>query len=103
MRNILSFSLALSLSPPPSSLFFTRIHAICVCDNADYFYGHIDETITELELSKESEGQPPLRSRDIIDIIEGYKGQGYGKSTDEELGVSSKMSTKLLLRENFPH
>ncbi len=31
-----------------------------------------------------SEGKA-LRSQNIVDIIEGYKGQGYGLSTQEEL------------------
>ena len=66
--------------------FLHRIHAICVSDNADYFYEHIDETIHEVGLSEGYEGRPPVHSRDIIDIIEGYIGQGYGLSTDEELG-----------------
>ena len=57
-----------------------------MCDNADYFHGHIDETIRALGLSEDYKGRTHVRSRDIIDIIEGYKGQGYGRSTDEELG-----------------
>ena len=27
-----------------------------------------------------------VQAGEIIDIIDGYKGQGYGKSTEEELG-----------------
>ena len=62
-----------------------------VCDNADYFHGHIDETLVELGLSKskDTQGRPTVKSRDIIDIVEGYKGRGYGLSTDEELGKYS--------------
>ena len=65
-----------------------RVHAVCVCDNADYFHGHIDETLKEIGLSQsqDTEGRSEVKSKDIINIIEGYKGQGYGLSTDEELG-----------------
>ena len=86
--NSLSLSLSLVL---PSSLLCSRVHAVCVCDNADYFHGHIDETLEELGLlqSQDSQRGAAMKSRDIIDIIEGYKGRGYGLSTDEELGEFS--------------
>lgn len=64
---------------------FSRVHAVCVCDDADYFYQHVDEQLHCLGLIEGANGTP-LRARDMVDIIEGYKGQGYGKSTDEELG-----------------
>ena len=57
---------------------------MCVCDNADYFHGHIDECLKEMGLTTNSVGQP-LQSGDMVDIIEGYKGRGYGLSTEEEL------------------
>lgn len=80
---------------------FCRVHAVCVCDNADYFHGHIDETLDELGLSNiDSEGRSAVHSRDIIDIIEGYKGRGYGLSTDEELGM---FSFPQLCRSRRPH
>ena len=58
---------------------------MCVCDNADYFYEHIDKQLEEFGL-KDPPGNA-LHSRDLVDIIEGYKGRGYGLSTDEELGI----------------
>ena len=57
---------------------------MCVVDCADYFYDCIDEILEMLGL-KNAEGKP-LRSRDILDIIEGYIGKGYGLSTSEEQG-----------------
>ena len=66
-------------------LLFYRVHAVCVCDTADYFYNHIDEHLEVYGLTKDSEGKP-LKAREMVDIVEGYKGLGYGKSTDEELG-----------------
>ena len=62
-----------------------RVHAVAVCDTADYFYNHVDEQLGEYGLTKDAEGKP-LKARDLVDIIEGYKGLGYGRSTDEELG-----------------
>ena len=65
--------------------FYSRIHAICVCDNSSYFYGHIDQQLESMGLARTSTGQPRLRAADIIDIIDGYKGRGYSLSTDDEL------------------
>ena len=67
-----------------------RIHAVCVCDDAAHFHEAIDAILTKLGLSEGSEGRPAVRSRDIVDIIEGYEGRGYGLSTDEELGIVVK-------------
>ena len=88
--------LSLTLSPPPPSL--SSVHAVCVCDNADYFHGHIDETLEELGLSQpqNTQGGPAVKSRDIINIIEGYKGRGYGLSTDKELGEFCNQHFQLL-------
>lgn len=55
-----------------------RIHGVSVCDNADYFYNHVDTSIKEYGLEN-------VNARDICHVIDGYKGKGYGKSTDEEL------------------
>jgi len=56
-----------------------RVHGVCVCDDAAYFLGHIDEHLKDLGL----EG---VKASDITSVIEGYKGRGYGLSTDSELG-----------------
>ena len=64
-----------------------RIHAVSVCDNAEHFHKAIDAILNKLGLSQGVEGgRCGLKSRDIVDIIDGYKGQGYALSTDEELG-----------------
>eukprot|EP00041_Stephanoeca_diplocostata_P032088 m.1017693 g.1017693 ORF g.1017693 m.1017693 type:complete len:401 (+) comp24084_c0_seq50:137-1339(+) len=65
------------------------IHAIAVCDDPDYFYGHIDETIQELGLY-ESHG---WRARDLIHVVDGFKGRGYGLSTPTELQDLYEVST----------
>lgn len=55
-----------------------KIHGVCVCDNAEYFYQHVDELI-------EDYGITGVKGSDICDIIDGYKGRGYAKTTDEEM------------------
>ena len=47
-------------------------------DNAAYFYNKINEDVRT--------GGIDVRVEDIIDIIDGYKGGGYGVSTQHELG-----------------
>jgi D-cysteine desulfhydrase family pyridoxal phosphate-dependent enzyme len=56
-----------------------RVHAINVCDDADYFYRSIDLLLTQL--------QPNVQARDIIDIIDGHKGLGYAISHRDELAL----------------
>lgn len=59
---------------------FCRVHAVIVCDDAKYFHDHVNETLNELGLTD-------VRSEEILDIIEGYKGRGYGLSMQDELGL----------------
>ena len=54
-----------------------QIHAINVCDDAAYFYQRIDEIFSSL--------QAPIKARDALAIIDGYKGLGYSISSPEEL------------------
>ncbi|XP_066267865.1 uncharacterized protein [Branchiostoma lanceolatum] len=55
-----------------------RIHAVAICDDAAYFHRHINATLQEIGLTD-------VRSEDIVDIIEGYRGRGYALSTKKEL------------------
>ena len=63
----------------------TRLHAICVCDNADFFYHRIDEELQGYGLTTDKDGKP-LNARDLVNIVDGYKGKGYAMNTEEELG-----------------
>ncbi|HAA53152.1 MAG TPA: D-cysteine desulfhydrase family protein [Myxococcales bacterium] len=65
-------SLGAALSAPQ-----TRVHAVNVCDDADYFYAHVDQVLTTLGVSSQA--------RDILDMVDGYKGLGYAISQDKEL------------------
>ena len=53
-------------------------NAVNVSDNAAYFYNKINEDLRR--------GEIDVKAEDIIDIIDGYKGGGYGMSTQHELG-----------------
>ena len=61
-------------------LFFCliRCHAVNVSDNAAYFYNKINEDLNT--------GGLDVKAEDIIDVINGYHGKGYGISSQEELG-----------------
>ena len=58
---------------------------MCVCDSADLFYQHIETQLEAFGLTEDTQGRP-IKARDLVDIVDGYKGLGYGKSTEEELG-----------------
>lgn len=68
-----------------------RIHAVLVIDDAAYFHEHISSNLKELNLVKEDGNL--LRSDDIIDIIDGYKGVAYGVSTQQELDLLLRTSS----------
>lgn len=51
-----------------------------MCDNKKYFTDHINGTLNDVGLGSS------VSVDDIIDIVDGYKGLGYGISTPEELG-----------------
>ena len=48
-------------------------------DDARYFHTHCQEMLDAVGLR--------ARSEDILDVIDGHKGQGYAIATQEELGV----------------
>ena len=56
-----------------------------VSDSADDFYRFINEQLVIFGLTEDAKGKP-LSARDLVDIIDGYQGMGYGKSTEDELG-----------------
>ena len=63
------------------TFIFFRIHAVAVCDNANYFYDHVGETLEAIGMGDK------VKSTDILDVVDGYKGQGYGLTTDEDLSM----------------
>jgi D-cysteine desulfhydrase len=56
-----------------------RVHVVNVCWDADHFYDRIDDILRELGA--------PRAAREIVDVVDGHVGQGYAKSTPEELAV----------------
>lgn len=56
-----------------------RLHAVNVCDDADYFHHRIQELFHDLGLAMDSKAE--------IDIIDGYVGLGYAQSRNVELAL----------------
>ncbi|XP_020893648.1 putative D-cysteine desulfhydrase 1, mitochondrial [Exaiptasia diaphana] len=62
-----------------------KCHAVCASDNAKNFYEHINEELDAIGMD--------VKAEDIIDIVDGYKGKGYGISTKEELELIVRISS----------
>lgn len=62
-----------------------RMHAVTVCDDADYFYAHLDEMLAAVGLGRETS------AREILHIVEA-KGRGYAVSTDAELELGLRVA-----------
>ncbi|OQV22377.1 putative D-cysteine desulfhydrase 1, mitochondrial [Hypsibius exemplaris] len=54
-----------------------RIYGIPVCDSGAYFYDHIQKMVNDLGLAG-------VKAEEICQMIDGYKGAGYGISTEQE-------------------
>ena len=54
-----------------------RVHAVPVCNDATYFHDRINHLFAELGASE--------KSASLLDMLEGYVGRGYARSTPEEL------------------
>ena len=55
-----------------------RCHAVNVYDSGSYVYDKINEELRT--------GGLDVQAENIIDVINGYHGKGYGVSCQEELG-----------------
>jgi len=62
-----------------------RVHGVCVSDTAEYFHDHIDEILLTY-------GMERAKATQICDVIEGYKGKGYNKTTNEDLDLLISIS-----------
>ena len=58
-----------------------RIHAVSVSHNANYFYDHVSETLEAIGMGGK------VKSTEMLDVVDEYKGQGYGLTTDEDLSM----------------
>ena len=47
-----------------------------------YFHSHLNETLKWMGLEN-------VKSQDILHIVDGYKGRGYDRNTQQELGIST--------------
>jgi len=52
-----------------------------VSHNANYFYDHVSETLEAIGMGGK------VKSTDMLDVVDEYKGQGYGLTTDEDLSM----------------
>lgn len=69
---------------------------MCVSNSVNYFYKHIAEQLEMYGLTHDMQGRP-IWVQELVDIIEGYKGLGYGKTTEEELGEWTHCVHNLIL------
>ena len=67
-----------------------KCHGMTVCDTSKYFSDHINDTLKEVGLSEKY----GVQSDDIVDLVDGVKGEGYGVSTQEELGKDKATAAK---------
>ena len=68
-----------------------RVHAVCILYDSEYFYKHISGELEAFGLTTDDQGQP-IRAQDLVDIVDGYFGLGYGKSTEKDLGTYCNVS-----------
>ncbi|XP_002121189.2 uncharacterized protein LOC100175554 [Ciona intestinalis] len=54
-----------------------KLHAVSVCDDKYFFHEHVNQMLNELGISG-------AQSEDLVDIIDGYKGEGYGLTTKQD-------------------
>ncbi|XP_054771689.2 uncharacterized protein LOC129279614 [Lytechinus pictus] len=67
-----------------------RVIGMAVCDDARYFHGEINKVLCELGL--QGQGSSEVRSEDIVDVVDGVKGLGYGVSQPEELDCINQVA-----------
>ena len=56
-----------------------RVHAVNIRNSVKNLHAHVQGDL-------DSAGLENIKASDIIDIMDGHKGDGYGISTQEELG-----------------
>lgn len=69
-----------------------KIHGVRAWGDSDYFYPHAEHSLAEA-------GITGINPRDIIDIIDGHVGEGYGKSSTDlrEFCISTLANTGIVL------
>ncbi|XP_076435883.1 uncharacterized protein LOC143275567 [Babylonia areolata] len=55
-----------------------RLHGVAAAHSVDFFYEHCDKSLKEVGLGH-------LKSRDLLRVVGGFIGRGYGLSTKQEL------------------
>ncbi|XP_071798294.1 uncharacterized protein [Asterias amurensis] len=62
-----------------------KVHGFIVSDDSEFHSKQINDVLREMDV-KDSNGKV-LQSEDIVHLIDGVKGRGYGLSTQEELDL----------------
>eukprot|EP00730_Choanoeca_flexa_P001198 TRINITY_DN10525_c0_g1_i1.p1 TRINITY_DN10525_c0_g1~~TRINITY_DN10525_c0_g1_i1.p1 ORF type:complete len:381 (+),score=50.46 TRINITY_DN10525_c0_g1_i1:83-1225(+) len=63
-----------------------RIWGVSICDDRHYFYQHIQQTLDLLEL--------PLKSQELVTVIDGFKGEGYGQFDDVHVEFMQQVAAR---------
>ena len=63
-----------------------RIHGVSIGIPVDSCYKLVDDHVKEL-------GLVDVNAHDIVDLVDGYIGLGYGKSSQQEMGKLLRMIT----------
>ncbi|XP_076435371.1 uncharacterized protein LOC143275276 [Babylonia areolata] len=64
-----------------------RLHGIAVTESADYVYGSCDKSFQEM-------GVGHLRSRDLLRVVGGFVGRGYGLCTTEQMEFIQRVAAQ---------
>ena len=74
MAELVSHTMMIMLFP-----YTCRLHAVATHCSSDYIHSIVDAHLHEL-------GVGSVTSREIVDVVEGYVGDGLGSSAKEETG-----------------
>ncbi|KAL8585924.1 hypothetical protein ACOMHN_061085 [Nucella lapillus] len=64
-----------------------KLHGICLSQDAAHYYQVVEESLEALGLGH-------LKARDLLRVVDQYKGRGYGLSTQEELEFIHQVAMK---------
>ncbi|XP_022093834.1 bifunctional D-cysteine desulfhydrase/1-aminocyclopropane-1-carboxylate deaminase, mitochondrial-like isoform X2 [Acanthaster planci] len=69
-----------------------KVHGMIVSDDSQYHYKEMNKVLREVD-AKHSNGKA-LQAEDIVNLVDGVKGRGYGLSTPEELDKVAEICAK---------
>ncbi|XP_038050468.1 bifunctional D-cysteine desulfhydrase/1-aminocyclopropane-1-carboxylate deaminase, mitochondrial-like isoform X2 [Patiria miniata] len=69
-----------------------KVHGMIVSDDSKFHFKGMNEVLREVD-AKDSNGKA-LQAEDIVNLVDGVKGRGYGLSTQEELDMVAEICAK---------